>query len=181
MIKVAGKQSLGKRDNQEDSFKLVFQDEKDPGSDILMIVADGMGGHAGGEVASKLGCRVFSSNFVSHATATRPRPRLEQSLHAANAAVADKIAQNPDLRGMGCTLIAALKIDDRLSWVSVGDSILFLFRDGKLSRLNVDHSVYGELLQMVRDGKLPSSGFLKQEDISLDELLTTRTGSFYTR
>ena len=154
MVKVAGKQSLGKRDNQEDAFKLVFQDEKDPGSDILMIVADGMGGHAGGEVASNLVCNVFSSHFVSHATATRPRPRLEQSLHAANSAVADKIAQEPGLKGMGCTLIGALKIDDRLSWVSVGDSVMFLLRDGKLSRLNADHSVYGELLQMVRDGSL---------------------------
>ena len=154
MVKVAGKQSLGKRERQEDAFKLVFQDEADPGSDLLMLVSDGMGGHAGGEVASNLACNVFGSHFVSHATATRPRPRLEQSLHAANSALADKIAQEPGLKGMGCTLIAALKIDDRLSWVSVGDSVMFLLRGGQLSRLNADHSVYGELMDMVRAGTL---------------------------
>jgi len=154
MVKVAGKQSLGKREKQEDAFKLVFQDEADPGSDLLMLVSDGMGGHAGGEVASNLACNVFGTHFVSEATATRPRPRLEQSLHAANSALADKIAQEPSLKGMGCTMIAALKIEDRLSWVSVGDSVMFLLRGGQLSRLNADHSVYGELMDMVRAGTL---------------------------
>ena len=154
MVKVAGKQSLGRRDNQEDAFRLVFQDEQDPGSDILMILADGMGGHAGGEIAATLSCKVFASHFVGHATATRPRPRLEQSLQAANSALAEKISHEPALKGMGCTLIGALKIDDRLSWVSVGDSILFLLRKGKLSRLNADHSYYGELRELVQAGKM---------------------------
>lgn len=154
MVNVASKQSIGKRDNQEDACKLVFQDEQDPGSDILMVLSDGMGGHAGGEVASELACQAFVRHFVSDAKTTKPRARLELSLHSANAAVGDKVAKDPELKGMGCTLIGAVKIDNRLSFVSVGDSVIFLSRNGKLSRLNADHSLYGELNEMVHAGKI---------------------------
>jgi serine/threonine protein phosphatase PrpC len=154
MLKVSGKQSVGKRDNQEDAFKLVFQNEQDPASDLLMVLSDGMGGHAGGEVASTMACKTFAGHFVGKATASRPRARLEESLHAANTALGAKVKAEPALRGMGCTLIGALKMENRLIWVSVGDSILFLLRQGKLKRLNADHSLYGELLELVRAGKL---------------------------
>ena len=154
MTIISGKQSLGQRDNQEDAFDLVYQNERDPKSDILMLVADGMGGHAGGEVASNLALSAFKKHFVGGSDAPRPRDRLQESLTAANEALRQRIATQPDLKGMGCTLVAALKLGDRLIWVSVGDSSLFLLRDGRLKKLNADHSLYGELLQMVAAGKL---------------------------
>ncbi|WP_298849012.1 protein phosphatase 2C domain-containing protein [uncultured Ruegeria sp.] len=154
MTIISGKQSLGQRENQEDAFDIVFQNERDPKSDILMLVADGMGGHAGGEVASNLALSVFKSHFVEGSDAPRPRERLQESLTAANDALRQKISSQPDLKGMGCTLVAALKLGDRLVWVSVGDSSLFLLRDGRLKKLNADHSLYGELLQMVAAGQI---------------------------
>ncbi|WP_171187781.1 protein phosphatase 2C domain-containing protein [Ruegeria sp. HKCCC2117] len=154
MTIISGKQSLGQRENQEDAFDIVFQNERDPKSDILMLVADGMGGHAGGEVAANLALSVFKSHFIEGSVAPRPRERLQDSLTAANEALRQKIASQPDLKGMGCTLVAALKLGDRLVWVSVGDSSLFLLRDGRLKKLNADHSLYGELLQMVAAGQI---------------------------
>ena len=154
MTIVSGKQSLGQRENQEDAFDVVFQNERDPKSDILMLVADGMGGHAGGEVASNLALSVFKSYFVEGSEAPRPRERLQESLTAANEALREKIIRRPDLKGMGCTLVAALKFYDRLVWVSVGDSSLLLLREGRLRKLNADHSLYGELLQMVAAGQI---------------------------
>ena len=154
MVTASAKASIGQRSNQEDSYRLEFEDPQDQGGDVVMVLADGMGGHAGGEVASDLVCTVFAEHFVSKSTETRPRARLKESMDVANAALGQRIAREPELRGMGCTLIGALKVSDKLLWVSVGDSILFLLRDGKLSRLNADHSLYGELLQMVRDGKI---------------------------
>ncbi|MEL6508277.1 MAG: protein phosphatase 2C domain-containing protein [Pseudomonadota bacterium] len=154
MVTASAKASIGQRSNQEDSYRLEFEDPQDQGGDVVMVLADGMGGHAGGEVASDLVCTVFAEHFVSKSTETRPRARLKESMDVANSALGQRIAREPELQGMGCTLIGALKVSDKLLWVSVGDSILFLLRDGKLSRLNADHSLYGELLQMVRDGKI---------------------------
>lgn len=154
MTIISGKQSLGQRENQEDAFDIVFQNERDPKSDILMLVADGMGGHAGGEVAANMALSTFKSHFIEGSNAPRPRDRLQESLIAANEALRHKIGSQPDLKGMGCTLVAALKLGDRLVWLSVGDSSLFLLRDGRLKKLNADHSLYGELLQMVASGQI---------------------------
>lgn len=154
MTIISGKQSQGQRDNQEDALEIVYQNERDPKSDILMLLADGMGGHAGGEVASNLALAAFKEHFVSGSTAPRPRDRLQEALAAANDALRQRISTQPDLKGMGCTLVAALKLGDRLVWVSVGDSSLFLLREGRIRRLNADHSLYGELLQMVAAGKI---------------------------
>ena len=154
MISVDGKQILGQRDTQEDAFRIIRQSEEDPNADILMLLADGMGGHAGGEVASNLALEVFEKHFTSVSQNPKPRQRLREALLAANEAVGRRVKEDRALAGMGCTVLAVLKIGDRLLWASVGDSPLFLYRDGKLNRLNADHSLYGELLEMVEAGKI---------------------------
>lgn len=148
---------MGDREKQEDAFKIVSQSDSDPNGDILIIVADGMGGHVGGEVASNLSIQKFEKHFISASTSPKPKERLLEAAHAANQAIADSIARNPSMAGMGCTLVGALKLTDRLVWVSIGDSHVYLFRDGTLNKLNDDHSVYGELMAMVKDGKLTPS------------------------
>jgi PPM family protein phosphatase len=142
------------RDNQEDAFEIIAQSEEDPSGDLLMIVADGMGGHVGGEIASNLAVRIFKEHFISGSNEPKVRDRLLSAIHAANSAIGTQIEGDASLKGMGCTLIGALKHGDRLIWASVGDSHVYLLRTNKMRRLNADHSVYGELLELVRAGKI---------------------------
>lgn len=151
MRRLASGQALGDRDQQEDAVQIVGESTDD--GDLLLLLSDGMGGHAGGEIASRLTLQTFAASFGASQN-RRPQGRLRESLEAANQALAAKIAASPNLGGMGCTLVAVLVVENRIAWCSVGDSILFLFRQGKLSRLNADHSYFGELLELVEAGKM---------------------------
>lgn len=154
MTIVSGQQILGARERQEDAFRVIQQDDRDPGADLLILLADGMGGHVGGDVASALVLDVFERQFIQISRLPKPQPRLIEAMDTANTALRERIAQEPALLGMGTTLIAAFKIGNRLHWLSVGDSLLYLFRDGALQRLNADHSVHGELLDLVQKGQM---------------------------
>lgn len=154
MAEVSGRQSIGQRDNQQDRYEIVYDRKDDPDTSILLLIADGMGGHVGGEVAAELAVKTFRHHFTQVSQATRPLQRLRDSLQAANAAIAARVAEDDTLSGMGCTMIGALKRQNRLYWISVGDSVLYLFRDGALRRLNADHSVYGELMELVAEGRM---------------------------
>lgn len=119
------------------------------------VLADGMGGHAGGALASRIVCE----NFLKFAVAAQGETsdRLISGLGAANAAVASKITDNPLLAGMGSTIVGAAFGPGGVEWVSVGDSPLFLFRRGELALLNEDHSLAPELDRMVAEGKLTAA------------------------
>lgn len=147
-------QSMGARANQEDAFGIIPGPDVEPGDDLLMLLADGMGGHAGGEVASALLVKSFADYCIGEATSPRPRERMRASLDAANAALKARKDEAPDLADMGSTLISAIKLGSRLVWLSVGDSLLYLYRQGRLTRLNADHSVHGELMELVRAGRM---------------------------
>ena len=138
-VRHAGGQLLGVRKVQEDDHGFIDGPTLDPlGQHPVAIVADGMGGHASGEVASRIAVRAFVETY---ATAGRVADRLRASLDCANAAIADAIRGDPSLDGMGTTLVAAALTTDGLEWVSVGDSPLYLYRAGRLKRLNADHSM----------------------------------------
>lgn len=151
---ISGRQSLGARERQEDSFRIIRQNETDPGTDLLVLMADGMGGHVGGEIASRLVVEAFEKHCIALSRNPKPADRMVEALEAANTAVRDRIRREPELAGMGSTLVAAMKLGTKLYWLSVGDSVLYLLRDGTLRRLNADHSVYGELVEHVREGRL---------------------------
>lgn len=157
MILVHGQQIIGQRERQEDSFSIIRQNDQDPSSDILMLLADGMGGHAGGEIASALAIEAFGRHFVNGARSNRPIERLQESLQHANTAMQAALVRDAALRGMGCTMIGAIKIANNLHWISVGDSVIYLLRRGEISRINADHSVLGELMERVERGKLTRS------------------------
>ena len=150
----AARQIPGKREYQEDDYGLL--DGRDLGLDgsehSMLLVADGMGGHVGGATASGL----LSKTFVEvYPQAAGPIvDRLRDCLEAANKAIADAIAENPALDSMGSTLVAAVVSSEGLNWISVGDSPLWLFREGQLERLNADHSMAPVLADLVATGRM---------------------------
>jgi protein phosphatase len=117
----------------------------------LFAVADGMGGHVGGETASQTAIDAFRATFVGHPSADG----LADAVHAANRAVWDAARAQPNLRGMGTTLtaLALVTVDGNqdLTVVNVGDSRAYLYQHGELSQLTADHSLVEE---MVRSGEL---------------------------
>lgn len=112
----------------------------------LFAVADGMGGHAGGEVASGLAIEVLQRRFAADPTASG----LVAAVQAANRAVWDRSLQDSEVRGMGTTLAAAALVPtadgDRLIVVNVGDSRVYRYRQGRLEQMTTDHSVAEELV-----------------------------------
>jgi serine/threonine protein phosphatase PrpC len=122
------------------------------GARHLLIVADGMGGHRGGEVASRLA--VDSIVQSVDGSGTPPSELLQRALEGANLEVFEASCNDADLRGMGTTVVAMLFDETDRAWVAhVGDSRAYLLRGNELTQLTDDHSVVGEL---VRRGQLTS-------------------------
>ncbi|MGH9774668.1 MAG: Stp1/IreP family PP2C-type Ser/Thr phosphatase [Candidatus Acidiferrales bacterium] len=145
------------RANNEDSYCLVPELN-------LFVVSDGMGGETHGELASAMTVETISAHCLeasSNASTSffaefRPNlsersNRLVSAVHLANRRIFDFAVSNPDLRGMGSTVLAAWIEGSRLSLVHVGDSRAYLFRSGALEHLTTDHSLVAE---QVRTGTL---------------------------
>lgn len=116
-------------------------------SPSIGVVADGMGGHQGGEQAAAI-----TIDIMSGLTGALNRDRLLDTVRAANQAVFDE-SERPELRGMGTTIVAAaLHADEaRITMINVGDSRGYLLREGELEQITVDHSLVEEL---VRQGRI---------------------------
>ncbi|MDD3795273.1 MAG: Stp1/IreP family PP2C-type Ser/Thr phosphatase, partial [Lachnospiraceae bacterium] len=115
----------------------------------LFIVADGMGGHNAGDLASRYTVEAMV-DYIENAEETRPIPLLEAAVEAANKAVMEKSMADKSLEGMGTTVVAATVQDDCLYVANVGDSRLYLLDDG-IEQITKDHSLVEE---MVRAGEL---------------------------
>ena len=136
-----GGQHQGARPYQEDSWAL--RPLKD--GSLLAVVADGMGGHVGGAVASRLVAdAVVKSVEQGHG--------LADGLQAANGAVHDGATKKAELAGMGSTLVAAIVAGDEVRWISVGDSPFYMVSAGRLERLNADHSMAPQIDALVARG-----------------------------
>jgi PPM family protein phosphatase len=155
-FQVAIRASQGARSYQEDAAAVWQPPDDDTGgaepTRLLAILADGMGGHAGGAIASDAVCTSFEAQYIEQQGS--PRHRLKAALNAANGAIGALVAVQPQLRGMGSTLIGVAFHDDHASWISVGDSPLYLYRRGEMARLNEDHSMAPVLDKLVAAGRL---------------------------
>ena len=147
---IAWDQVQGSRSTQQDCAICVPM-ERDR---HLLVLADGMGGEIGGDIASSLAVRSFRAAFEAHGAPEDPGECLLAALKSANLALYDRVVAEPGLAGMGTTLIGAELADSELRWISVGDSPMWLCRDGELRRLNANHSVAGQLAEQVATGEI---------------------------
>ncbi|MFM7200182.1 MAG: cyclic nucleotide-binding domain-containing protein [Myxococcota bacterium] len=153
-----GRTDVGRtRQNNEDSYL------KDASRGIF-LVADGMGGHAAGEVASQTAAevvhRVLSENQALYENLEPNSPPadwdalialIENAFQQASETVANMAAMDPEKAGMGTTMTMLLTVGSKGLMAHVGDSRLYLVRDGKLYQLSEDHSYVGE---MIRKGRM---------------------------
>lgn len=149
MIEIGNAQDIGKRENQEDYFASLQINEG-----YLCIVADGMGGYEGGEIASIISVKKFVAHFKAHFQKFTIKHNLHQSLEYANQHIKQEKINNPSLASMGTTFLACYITPSDFSCISVGDSPLYLYRDGVLYRQNENHSIAGEQQKEVDAGKI---------------------------
>lgn len=112
----------------------------------LMVIADGMGGHRGGEVASGIATEVVRAAYLA-SDASSPEAALLAALQAAHLAIRDVARQHSELEGLGTTCIAAALLGSELTYVHVGDSRLYLLRNSAVTQLTQDQTVIQRLLQ----------------------------------
>ncbi|HRD76404.1 MAG TPA: protein phosphatase 2C domain-containing protein [Hyphomicrobiaceae bacterium] len=147
----------GRRSYQEDSCAVAKVAETIGGSTVrlLAVLADGMGGHAGGARASRTICGTMIASFGAQAEGDDSvATRLLGCLAASNKAIGDIVEAEAGLAGMGATVVGVAVEDDRLHWISVGDSPLYLVRGGEIARLNEDHSLAPMLDKMAAEGRI---------------------------
>ena len=153
---VASGISQGARDYQEDAITADFPVGAEAG---FVVLADGMGGHAAGDVASKVVLTEVYSELKFHyadveAFEARAPEILRSVANLANDTLRQHTDPHPETDGMGATLVVPALVENRLWWISVGDSPLFLYRNGRLSQLNEDHSMAPQIDFMVQAGLL---------------------------
>jgi len=114
----------------------------------LYLVADGMGGHTAGQVASELAAEAAlqAIQTLDGATAS-PSEKLRYAVASANKSIFQTARERPELSGMGTTLVALLVSEGRAALAHVGDSRAYLIRSKKIRQLTDDHSIVGELLR----------------------------------
>ena len=172
-FEIASDQIDGARDYQEDAYMVNQLGEADNGKTCaLAIMADGMGGHAAGNVASNMVVATFNKSFQSSFPSKDVGESLTDALNRSNEQIRASVKETPALRGMGCTMVSAYLEDDNLYWISVGDSHLYLIRERELIKQNADHS-YGAYLDMMKEQGMEID---EQAGMSRNMLMSAMTG-----
>ena len=148
--------SVGRRDQQEDAVAIDFAEGAELG---FIVLADGMGGHLAGDVASRIVVTEMFSELKMLADDPTDMEQnigkiLNRAVSEANRCVGHVAELQSGMQGMGSTLVAPVIFDNRLYWISVGDSPLYLFRGSRLFRLNEEHSLANRLSKMVARGEM---------------------------
>lgn len=152
-------QHIGARSEQQDSFGFSAFDDAEfvKHAGILSVVADGMGGLALGKDSSLTAVQTFLATYAAKEPDEQISVVLDRGLHAANKAVNQRAAEAGVEGEAGTTLVAAVIFDGKLYRISVGDSRIYLFRQGTLRQITTDYN-YGRVLdQMVEKGDMSSA------------------------
>jgi len=166
VLVIGQSQDIGKRGQQQDAYGFNFGD-KAKGS--LFIVADGMGGMEFGDVASQFAVDYVTEHFGKQDSIDDIPTYFTEILKTVNTQVVN-FAQQRDLAGgVGTTFVGIIIVQNKLFWVSVGDSHIYLFKNNYLTLLSYDHIYANKLAQKV-----------KQKEISLKESLSNPEKSYLT-
>jgi PPM family protein phosphatase len=155
----------------------------------LLVIADGVGGHAAGEVASSVAVGVLAT-LDEDSPGGDLLDRLSTAVHTANTHLRDMVGGDPDLTGMGTTVTAMLRAGSRFGLVHVGDSRGYLLRDGQLQQITRDHTFVQSLLDEGRitaeeadhhpQRNVITNALDGREDVELDlSIRETRVGDRY--
>jgi protein phosphatase len=116
----------------------------------LFVVADGMGGHAGGDVASSIATKRIVEADTRYLSAQEAEFALRAALVAANSELAETVFEHSELTGMGTTVSALVVLEDEVAIAHIGDSRIYLLRDGELSQITTDHTFVQRLVDSGR-------------------------------
>ena len=147
-MKVIGQTHIGLvRENNQDALEYGTLND----TAQYAVVCDGMGGANGGNIASKIAVEVIGSRirdgYRDNPNPGSPELMLTSAMATANAGVYDRAQKEPELNGMGTTVVAVVTCGHTAYISHVGDSRLYLYRDGNLSQVTRDHSVVQELIE----------------------------------
>jgi len=135
------------REINEDSYNVIFNSSK---MAVAFILADGMGGHSAGEVASKMAVDYISSSLESIFDNLREEnieTTMREIIEKANDIIYQKSSEPGPYFGMGTTLLMAIFLGKKLYVIHIGDSRAYLMRDGVIKQLTTDHSYVEELIK----------------------------------
>ncbi|CAN5453366.1 protein phosphatase 2C domain-containing protein [soil metagenome] len=116
----------------------------------LFVVADGMGGHAGGDVASAIAVKRIAETDRLYTSPNDAEFALQSALLAANSLLAETVFEHGELTGMGTTVTGMLRVDNHVAIAHIGDSRIYLFRDGELQQISADHTFVQRLVDSGR-------------------------------
>ena len=146
-MKIVAKTDIGlRRESNQDSYAA----GELPGAVAWAVVCDGMGGAAGGNYASSTAVKVISERITSSyrggMSASSIRNMLTSAIAAANISVYDMSKADPELTGMGTTVVVAIVVDNNVFIAHAGDSRAYILSDGSLNQLTKDHSIVQEMI-----------------------------------
>ena len=116
----------------------------------LFIVADGMGGHAGGDVASAIATKRIAEADQDFGAAEDAEFALQSAMIAANSLLAETVFEHSELTGMGTTVSGILRVGHQIVLAHIGDSRIYRFRDGELEQVTADHTFVQRLVDSGR-------------------------------
>ena len=145
MLKSFSRTDIGKKRKLNQDY-IFSSDEKIGNLSNVFIVADGMGGHAAGDLASKSAVEVIIRS-IGESFESNPSIILRKAIEAANERVFEVAEANPELEGMGTTVVAATVIGRFLQVANVGDSRLYVIHDREIRQVTVDHSLVEEMVR----------------------------------
>jgi serine/threonine protein phosphatase PrpC len=157
-VEIASGLFLGDRTFQQDAIETW---QHPPSGKWLLALSDGIGGAGNGHLASRLIVRSAMANLKAHvgdiATGAAISEILLGAAQAANRSISSAVARHPDKAGMGGTLLLACLSRNMLHYLSIGDSLIFRLRGGKISTLNALHSLAGGVDALAATGRFDAS------------------------